>query len=293
MLKKVSCQLGPEWRERIRPLAEKLRKEGVAVRVGEEAESEAAALRETLREGAAGLRGMLWITDDRGLAAWLTGQGLACIGVSGPGEGFFRGAELVLESFEGVDRRMLEEYLLRFHGLPVIIARTGRLLLREMISRDFETLYRISRQPGMERARGDREGENSFRPDRLAAYVRQAYRLYGYGLWSAVLTDRKWGRPGQVVGCCGFVPAAEEASGEAILLTRDMGEASAPEMEAAGTGEMAYMLDGAFRRRGLGTEMCRAALEYAGERLEIRRVQVRVRPENLPALRFARSLGFR
>lgn len=299
MLEKIEYHLSGEWEKRFWPLLEKLESEGVRVRSLRTEEGGAGELPGILETGereyrnfpgtlksAEERRRVLFVTDREELASLASGQGVACIGVAEPGGGFFRGADLVVESFEGLDRRELEEYLLRFHGLPVTIARTGRLTLREMVPQDFETLYRISRQRGMERARKDREGENSFHPKRLAAYVRQAYRLYGYGLWSVV------GREAQVIGCCGFAPAGPEEAGY-ITLTKRLGEGEASEEEAAPALEMEYMLEETCRRQGLGTEMCRAALEYARDRLEVPSVQVSVHPQNLPALQFARSLGFR
>ncbi|MCD8022582.1 MAG: GNAT family N-acetyltransferase [Lachnospiraceae bacterium] len=56
--------------------------------------------------------------------------------------------------------------------------------------------------------------------------------------------------------------------------------------------EMQYMLDISYRRQGFGTQMCRAALEYARTRLDVERVWVRIREENDASQALAEKLGF-
>ena len=53
------------------------------------------------------------------------------------------------------------------------------------------------------------------------------------------------------------------------------------------------MLDQAYRGKGFGTQMCRAALSDAVLRTEWDRVYVRIAPENGPSLHLAEKLGFR
>ncbi|MCD7745566.1 MAG: GNAT family N-acetyltransferase [Lachnospiraceae bacterium] len=56
--------------------------------------------------------------------------------------------------------------------------------------------------------------------------------------------------------------------------------------------EMQYMLDFAYHRQGFGTEMCRAALTYARERLGADEVRLKIREENHASLALAGELGF-
>ena len=91
----------------------------------------------------------LVITDDRALAAGLASGGVVCVGCSGQDDSFFDGAELVTDDLDGLNAELLEECFLRAHGMPVTIARTPRLVIREIAAPDFDGLYRISRQEGM------------------------------------------------------------------------------------------------------------------------------------------------
>ena len=134
---------------------------------------------------------MLVLTDDRELAEQISKLGIACVGVAGESDAFFNGTDLVVEEPEKLELQELEKYLQRYHGLPVTIARTRRLTLREMIVDDWRVLNRIDHQSGMEKARQDAEETDSFEKSRLESYIGSQYRLYGYGLWSVVLDKER------------------------------------------------------------------------------------------------------
>lgn len=226
---------------------------------------------------------ILVLTDDRELAEQISEPGIACIGVAGECDAFFNGTDLVVEEPERLELQDLEEYLQRYHGLPVTIARTKRLTLREMIVDDWQVLNRIDHQSGMERARQDAEETDSFEKSRLESYIGSQYRLYGYGLWSVVLDKER------VIGCCGF-SALDEGSD----MQKGIGDGEdAQDQESPVILELQYMLDEAYRRQGYGTEMCRAAIAYAYEHLEADEIMVRVRSDYQEAISFAWSIGFR
>ena len=226
---------------------------------------------------------MLVLTDDRELAEQISKLGIACVGVAGESDAFFNGTDLVVEEPEKLELQELEKYLQRYHGLPVTIARTRRLTLREMIVDDWQVLNRIDHQSGMEKARQDAEETDSFEKSRLESYIGSQYRLYGYGLWSVVL-DKEC-----VIGCCGFSALEERPDMQKSI---EDGE-DAQDQESLLILELQYMLDEAYRRQGYGTEMCRAAIAYAYEQLEADEIMVRVRSDYQEAISFARSIGFR
>ncbi len=162
--------------------------------------------------------------------------------------------------------------------------------------------------------------ENRFTKEYLHSYRRTAYRLQGFGLWSVLYRDR-------VIGCCGFEPwdtglePAESAASRIVserknedmirsragilsdrtdqpLVCRDniiLYHLNFREPLGGASGsilEMQYMLDPVYHRQGFGTEMCRAALAYARERLDVDEVRLRIRESNLASRALAEKLGF-
>lgn len=192
--------------------------------------------------------------------------------------GFFDGAELVTDSLEELDEQILEETLLHGLGLPVTIAETERLIIKEITKDEVEKLYQMSLQEGMQYLMRDSNGDNCFEPERMCAYIKTAYRFYGYGLWSV------WTKQGELVGCCGlsdFVYSFSEIISDDEKNTEDNTYL-----------ELQYMVDKEYRRKGYALEMCSAVLDYAFFRTEWEEVVVRIHPENIASICLAEKLGF-
>ena len=208
---------------------------------------------------------ILFITDSPKLLREASEEGFAVIGFCRTSEDYFPGAAYVLQSFEGIDASFLEEYLLRSQGRPVVVAKTRRLILRETKMEDFSSLYRISLQPGMRYGLEEKPGEAEEERQKLSAYIKTAYRLYGFGLWTVLLE-------GRVIGRCGITPFRLEDGSFAL--------------------ELGYMLDEKEQHHGYGTEMCQAVIRYAKNRLETEELWCRIHPDNLSSIRLAERLGF-
>lgn len=278
-LKTVCFCVGGKWEKEARALAEKLTQAGIACRFpviksgtvqcfpAEDSEPTHRFSAETAKRLSLPVfsdtehTSLLVLTDTPATAAVLKAQGIACVGCAEAEQGFFEGAEMVTEAPEELEAAELEEYLLHYHGLPVTVAKTERLILREMTEADIGFLCAFSRMEGMQYLQDDSR-ENFFQEDKLLAYIRQVYRLRGYGLWSVCKKD------GTLIGCCGLEEVPD------------------------GRLELQYMLSPAFWHQGYATEMCRAALAYAFERLGAPQVQVRVHRENRASAALVKRLGF-
>ncbi len=200
------------------------------------------------------------ITDNRVLALEMAKRGVVCIGCDTAKSHFFEGAVLTTDTLESLDALTIEEFLLRATGRPVTIAVTERLLLREIAEQDLPVLCQMDRQ---------------FAFEKMAAYIRHAYRFYGYGLWSVLLHD------GTLIGCCGFSDGTELHFG---VKERDN--------SSGGYLELQYTVAERYRRQGYGEEMCRAALAHACVHLGAREIWIRVEPENKASIALAQKLGF-
>lgn len=304
-LRRVMAVLQPSWDGQVKELARRFARAQVSCASCGREEAAALPWRSACRD-------TIVITDDRALAAELAAAGAVCVGCGAEEGPYFDGAELVTDSPELLEPELLEECLLHAQGRPAVAARTERLVLREIARQDFDALYRISRQEGMEYAQ-ESFGDSCFEPERLAAYVQYAYRLYGYGLWSVLRRD------GTLIGCCGLRAWEEPertapscpAEPEQVPLhacpaeqgkTRGEAEARASLEEPERMPppcpaqrpclELQYMVAREFQRQGYALEMCRAALAYARERTVCREVRVRIHPENRASLALAVKLGF-
>ncbi len=260
------------------------------------------------------------ITDSREAAREAARRGIVCAACAGGGS-FFEGAQLVVGSLAGLGPEVLGEFLLRTKGIPVTIAQTERLVIREIAEADFTRLREISMQEGMELAvRGDmQDGRGDpicgcserkeiggappgmFSDEYLSMYIKYMYRFYGYGLWSVFLRD------GTLIGCCGFCNLEENVpdEGDEIRYREDRGNANAQVQpdhcqsvqacKCAGAPrrlELQYMLAREAQGEGYAQEMCRAALRFAFARTDADEVWVCVHRDNVPSVRLAERLGF-
>jgi len=185
-------------------------------------------------------------------------QGLFCIGYLNPelpGQKL-SGCRILLEGFEEIDRGFLEQVHTRALGLPVRIAETRRLILREMTLSDLPELNRICRENGLPET-GEEEAK---------AYIRYMYGLYQCGMW--VVLEKESGR---LIGRAGF--------GIADYL---------PEAEL----DLGYLIDTPYRRQGYGEEACRAVLDYGRDWLELQRISAYVEEENQASVHLLEKLGF-
>ena len=185
-------------------------------------------------------------------------QGFFCIGYLNPelpGQKL-SGCRILLEGFEEIDRGFLEQVHTRALGLPVRIAETRRLILREMTLSDLPELNRICRENGLPETGEEEAG----------AYIRYMYGLYQCGMW--VVLEKKSGR---IIGRAGF--------GIADYL---------PEAEL----DLGYLIDTPYRRQGYGEEACRAALDYGRDWLELQRISAYVEKKNQASVHLLEKLGF-
>lgn len=262
MLRNVQILLKDEWKEQADLLQADLEKQKIGCR----------CVRSPEDIDTASLQTTVLLTDDRKAAAEWKRLGGICIGCTRSNE-FFDGAELATDSLQELDRITIEETLLHGLGLPVTIAATERLVIREIAEADTACLYQMSLQAGMEYLFRDSQNENRtvencFAPERMLSYIKTVYRFCGYGLWGV------WIKGGKLIGCCGLSDPQQET------------------MQTEGELELQYMLAPEEQHKGYGAEMCSAALDYAFERIQCERISARIHKENEPSIRLAFRLGF-
>ena len=169
-----------------------------------------------------------------------------------------------VEGFEGVDIAFLDEIYRRFKGIPWTILETQRLLVRETTEEDLDALYEVYADPSIslytENLYEDRDEERAYIRD----YIKHVYTFCGYGIWSVIHKES-----GKLIGRAG-------------LACREGYE----------TPELGYVIGVPYQKQGYATEVCRAILEYADERLGFPEIRAVFEPENLASAKLCEKLGF-
>lgn len=260
-MEKVIFQLKEPWRAG--KLAEELEQAGIRVRIGSWRTAADIELEEELKEAA---MPPLIVTDDPKEALQWVERGIPCLGYETGPEVRFEKIPMVIQGFEEIDKDFLAIVYNRAVGTPIVIARTERLIIRELAVSDLERLYELYEERGMcDYIPGlcrDKEKERQ----RLSAYIKNRYPLYGYGLWALVEKET-----GQMIGQAGLED--RRYKGEEVI-------------------ELGYMIGSQHRRRGYGYEAAKEILTYAGEVLGLDKIYIFINPKNQASAALAKKLGF-
>lgn len=202
----------------------------------------------------------LLLTDVPETARKARNAGIALLGLEWKGTAEMRQIPYVVQGLEDISEQYLRMVYQRFYHLPLWIAETERLYIREVTCEESEGFFDLCKEAGFKI-----EGvENA---DFIRAYQDYQYALYGYGFWSLIEKES-----GDWVGIAGV--ENREWKGEDYL-------------------ELGYAVIQEKRRRGYAREACLAILQYMKEEQETEgKIKCFVPKENLASQRTAQSIGF-
>lgn len=155
---------------------------------------------------------------------------------------------------------------LRKAGIPVEIARTDQLLIRETIDSDISELYRIGTDQAVRKYIAPMQPTLEEEIVYTKAYVRHMYAFYDFGLWT-VLEKDAYGQE-RVIGRAGLFPSER----------------------LAGQIEMGYMIAPECQGKGYGKEAAETVLRYAFDVLDLEEVHLFVEKENKASVKLAETL---
>jgi RimJ/RimL family protein N-acetyltransferase len=145
------------------------------------------------------------------------------------------------------------------------ILETQRLMLRRLVVDDLDDLFALYRDPEIRR----------YFPEGTLTYEETKeeleWFLHGHptrpelGLWATIHKESH-----RFIGRCGLLPWVIDGQ---------------PEVEVA------YMIDPAFGRQGLGTEAARAILDYGFNQLGLLRLICLIDAENVASIKVATNIG--
>lgn len=166
------------------------------------------------------------------------------------------------ESWEDLSGEYLEQVARRHLGMPWVIGKTERLMIREF-------------QPGDEREippdKGESQADRMFRSQEfLREYIRNQYGFYGYGIWAVTERDR-----GNIVGKAGIVNLTGE--------WESIGDEDAL--------ELGYHIFEPYRRKGYGLEAGRGILKWYREHMDCP-LYANIDASNQASIGLIHKLGF-
>ena len=170
------------------------------------------------------------------------------------------------ESYWELDPEFEKRDALRKAGIPVEIARTDQLLIRETIDSDISELYRIGTDQAVRKYIAPMQPTLEEEIVYTKAYVRHMYAFYDFGLWT-VLEKDAYGQE-RVIGRAGLFPSER----------------------LAGQIEMGYMIAPECQGNGYGKEAAETVLRYAFNVLDLEEVHLFVEKENKASVKLAETL---
>lgn len=173
----------------------------------------------------------------------------------------------VIEGTESLCWEELQRIYLRICGLPLTIAETERLTLREFSETDIWRLYEISMTEQVRRYVDDIPADREEAYAHIRAYIKHVYPFYGYGYWGIYLKES-----GELIGRCGL----QEGTAEDVI---------------TGGARLGYLLDPAYAGAGYATEAVQAVIRYAFEELGLNCISAIIREDNRRSIAVAEACG--
>lgn len=220
-----------------------------------------------LKELGVSAREAMVVEDSRYGAEAAKAAGITCVGYVNPHSGSqdLRSADVLLESFAGIDHRFFKNVHSRSNGIPVQIADTKRLVISEMSVKDVPKMYEIYQDPDVRKYIPDIDDYLETEIEKQAAYIRNVYSFYGYGVWGVYSKTSK-----KLIGRCGIENQIIDGK-EEITLT--------------------YLLDKEHWGYGYALECCKAVFEFAESELDIKRIVALIDKKNARSIQTAKNLG--
>lgn len=176
-------------------------------------------------------------------------------------------AFLLIEGFEEIDYKFIENTHKRANNIPITIATTKRLLIRELSVQDIPNMYEIYQNPEVKKYITDIDDYLDHEIDRHRAYIKNVYNFYGYGLWGIFSKET-----GQLIGRCGIQ--------NTIINNRD-------------EIELGYLLDVNHWGFGYALECIQAVIDYAFLNLNMNRIVAVIDPLNKRSINVANRIGMK
>ena len=145
------------------------------------------------------------------------------------------------------------------------ILETERLILRHLVPDDLDSLFALYSDPEIRRYFPEGTLNYEDTKEELEWFLQGHPEHPELGLWATILKESN-----QFIGRCGLLPWTIDGRFEV---------------------EVAYLIDKAYWRQGLGTEAAQGILDYGFEQLQLSRLVCLIDEENAASIKVATHIG--
>ena len=176
-------------------------------------------------------------------------------------------AAYLIEGFDEINTKFIETVYLHTLNLPVTIAVTDRLVIRELTVGDIPAMWQIYQNNEVKKYIPPISDTLEIEIEKHKSYIKNVYHFYGYGFWG--IFDKN---SGELIGKCGFKNS--EINEKPVI-------------------EMGYMLDYCKWGYGYATESLLAILNYAFYSLKLETIVSVITPFNNRSVKTAQRIGMK
>ena len=170
--------------------------------------------------------------------------------------------EYVIEYSEDLTTEFLDVTYCHSHNLPAVIARTERLVIREIgISDLYQYATILKENPNATSDKSLLSLSPSDFKDRHIAYMKYSYQFLGYGIWGLFANTISSPKMIGIAGLDGTDP------------------------------ELSYAILKDYRKNGYAYEAVSKILEYATTELNINKIRININKDNSESLKLAEKLS--
>lgn len=173
----------------------------------------------------------------------------------------------VIEGFEEINYKFVSQIYQRSKGLPVTIATTKRLIIRELTVDDIKHMYQIYQAKEVREFIDDIDDYLAVEVEKHKAYIKNVYSFYGYGYWGVFSRTTN-----KLIGRCGIQNNTIDGKTEI---------------------ELGYLLDVNHWGYGYAVECTKSVLDYAFTELKIPRIVAVIDILNERSKKVAHHLGMK
>jgi RimJ/RimL family protein N-acetyltransferase len=142
---------------------------------------------------------------------------------------------------------------------------TKHFIIRELSVEDIDDLYRICQEPEINQFIDSYQEDLKTEKEKLAAYIDNIYRFYGFGLWGVYFKSN-----GSLVGQCGV--ELKQLAGKDIY-------------------EISYLLDKAYQGHGYALEIVTGVIDFCIRVLKFSRITAVIDKNNKRSTHLAEKVG--